>query len=454
VVTYCNAKGDCTPEQPFCGGGECKGPDDCPAPEGACKQCPNGKLSCPQPTCNGGLCGAQYPACDSIECSSPKECPVDDGCAVCPDGSLSCPQPTCEGGKCGSFFPGCKAECSSPKECPAPKGPCQQCDDGTLSCPTATCEGGKCGVAYPGCGGVQCKTPDQCPVPGVCQLCPDGSASCAQPTCEGGKCGVTFPPCPGGNACEPVLVKADPSCKKMLGYYWDGKACQPLNGCECVGDCKKLVGSYDECVKLYSPCTDPVPQCKIDAECPAPKGPCKICDDGSAACPKGVCQNGQCSVVFEECKNACSAMEAVGVGDCKKLLGFAWNGKDCVSLSGCQCEGADCGKLAGTYDKCIEPYKTCTKPSTPCSGKKCGDTCSTCVGDICPGVVEYCNMKGECTTEKPACVFPLPPGAAGAMRRPREAGAALSGSRVPGGGDGQGDRRGLPRGPGDLPGGG
>ena len=96
----------------------------------------------------------------------------------------------------------------------------------------------------------------------------------------------------------------------------------------------------------------------------------------------------------------------MGVGDCKKLLGFVWNGKDCTSLTGCECKGADCDQVAGFYEKCIAAQKECLQASSPCSGKKCGDTCTTCTGDICPPVVEACNMKGECTTEMPVCVFP------------------------------------------------
>ena len=52
-----------------------------------------------------------------------------------------------------------------------------------------------------------------------------------------------------------------------------------------------------------------------------------------------------------------AAASAVGVGDCKKLLGFAWTGADCASLTGCECQGADCGAVAASYDECIGAHK-------------------------------------------------------------------------------------------------
>lgn len=42
--------------------------------------------------------------------------------------------------------------------------------------------------------------------------------------------------------------------------------------------------------------------------------------------------------------------------------------------------------------------------ATPCSGKSCGDSCTTCpAGQTCPAVVETCNAKGECSTDTPEC---------------------------------------------------
>jgi hypothetical protein len=407
VESYCNEQGQCSPEAPACGG-ECVSPDQCAVPEGPCKQCPNGQVSCPQATCEGGKCGVQYPPCDGeVECKVPEDCPQVDGCSICPDGTPSCVTANCINGKCGYEAPPCKAECSSPQDCPSPKAPCEQCEDGTLSCPTATCEAGVCGVAYePPCKGVQCKSDVECPAPkGPCQLCADGSAACPVGVCTNGQCGVEFPSCP--DLCAPVAVKAEPGCKKQLGFFWDGQTCQPLNGCSCIGDCGQLQETYDDCVKIHAPCSDPGPQCKSDAECPAPAGPCQVCADGSTACPVGVCTNGQCSVQVPACGPDCGPDDAAGIGSCKKLLGFGWNGKDCLSITGCECQGADCKALEGSYDACIAAHKECIQPASPCSGKKCGDVCSTCPpGELCPPVVEYCDVNGKCIMEKPVCTFP------------------------------------------------
>ena len=42
-------------------------------------------------------------------------------------------------------------------------------------------------------------------------------------------------------------------------------------------------------------------------------------------------------------------------------------------------------------------------PSAACSGKACGERCSTCTGTICPAVVETCDAIGRCGLEVPVC---------------------------------------------------
>lgn len=401
---YCDASGVCSLAFPSCGGGnECMSPKECPAPKGPCVQCDDGSLACPYATCLGGKCGVEMPPCGG-QCQSPDECPVPAiPCKACPDGSSACPYPTCLGGKCGVEYPACQsAQCKSPADCPVP-GVCENCPDGTFSCATATCVNGQCGVEFPGCG-VMCKLDSDCP-PGTCSQCPDGSTVCSQSFCLGGQCvgtGVSCPPV----SCNPMEVKGVGDCKLLLGFHWDGQTCSALSGCECAGaDCGNLYKDQDLCLKAHADCGTSV-QCKTDLDCPLPGIPCQQCADGSQACPSASCVGGQCQYAFPGCPEPCSPMDAQGVGPCALFLGYSWNGKQCVGIGGCNCEGADCGKVFKTSVDCEASYKACLAPTSPCSGKKCGDVCSNCTGDVCPPFIEYCNMKGDCTPESPACTFP------------------------------------------------
>ncbi|HET9931315.1 MAG TPA: tail fiber domain-containing protein [Polyangiaceae bacterium] len=85
--------------------------------------------------------------------------------------------------------------------------------------------------------------------------------------------------------------------------------------------------------------------CTTSEECPQIKAPCRLCEDGSEACPWSRCENGVC--------------------------------------------------LAG-IDQCPTP--------NPCAGKKCGDICTTCSpGQTCPPIVEYCDSKQQCQRDQPNC---------------------------------------------------
>jgi hypothetical protein len=47
-----------------------------------------------------------------------------------------------------------------------------------------------------------------------------------------------------------------------------------------------------------------------------------------------------------------------------------------------------------------------TAPASPCAGKQCGETCSTCLpGQVCAAVIEYCNNQQQCVATMPACPF-------------------------------------------------
>ena len=85
--------------------------------------------------------------------------------------------------------------------------------------------------------------------------------------------------------------------------------------------------------------------CTTDSECPQIKAPCKLCDDGSSACPWSRCENGICEAGIDQCPNP-----------------------------------------------------------NPCLGKKCGDICTTCPpGQTCPPIVEYCDAQQQCQRTEPSC---------------------------------------------------
>ncbi len=126
------------------------------------------------------------------------------------------------------------------------------------------------------------------------------------------------------------------------------------------------------------------------------------------------------------------------------MAGFAWDGKACEAIE-CKCKGKDCGSIYMDDATCEKAHVSCgttTMPggcaneacgtacilptdgvgfcdgsgnclpmappcsANPCSGKMCGDACSTCDGSgPCPQIVEFCDIDGKCVPEKPMCTF-------------------------------------------------
>ena len=117
------------------------------------------------------------------------------------------------------------------------------------------------------------------------------------------------PPCKAWDA------KGQGMCSMFLGYVWDGTQCKGISGCSCAGvDCKYIYSSPTLCSKGQSHC---------------------------GATP------------------SCKPMDVKGVGACKMLLGWYYDGKQCTSLGGCSCAGADCGDLYKTSGDCQSAYKAC-----------------------------------------------------------------------------------------------
>lgn len=114
-----------------------------------------------------------------------------------------------------------------------------------------------------------------------------------------------------GANCTPMNAQGVGSCSMFLGYTWDGTKCLGISGCSCQGsDCSKLFKSPADCQSAYSQCL-------------------------------------------------CLPMDATGVGSCKMILGYKWDGTKCVTLSGCSCQGADCSKLFASMTLCQTAYTGC-----------------------------------------------------------------------------------------------
>jgi hypothetical protein len=135
-------------------------------------------------------------------------------------------------------------------------------------------------------------------------------ASCPDPSFCGGIAGFPCPPgftcidapndeCDpnnGGADCGGVCVReerprpcggfAGETCPEGYACLDDPDDCDPDNGgADCPGSCHPL----------------PPPGCMSDEECPVIGAPCRICPDGTAACPKSFCANGVCQATFEGC---------------------------------------------------------------------------------------------------------------------------------------------------------
>jgi hypothetical protein len=142
-------------------------------------------------------------------------------------------------------------------------------------------------------------------------------------------------------SCESMDAKgAGPGCRCVLGYAWNGTACEMLSNCECEGaDCDKLTQSQEECEQAHTSCGSTTPRQCGSMELYAAK------------------------------HDVCGAMDATAVSDetglgCYCFLGFAWNGTACESLANCACDGADCDKLTQTEEQCEQAHAGCAETSS------------------------------------------------------------------------------------------
>jgi hypothetical protein len=230
--------------------------------------------------------------------------------------------------------------------------------------------------------------------------------------------------------CAPMSAAGEGACRCVLGYIWDGSECTMLGGCECVGaDCDALTESYEECMGNHEACGDvddsPVFECGSEALFERDHERCDPMDAagrGSCRCALGYVWDGaDCTMVggcecagtdcdsmsetYEECianheecideppADPCEAMDAVGDGLCRAILGYAFDGRECVMLGGCDCLGGDCDDLFESEEACEAAYRECIEIDDPVEPEltPCGD-------DFCDAATEICRESIGWTT--------------------------------------------------------
>jgi hypothetical protein len=209
---------------------------------------------------------------------------------TCPPGYLCADDrgDDCEPDAGGSDCPGLcviapPTECRSDEECAHVLAPCSPCPDGTYACPRAECLAGMCHVMI-----------DPCGEPGFCGgfpgfPCPPGLTCIDDP----------------GDDCDPLQGGAD--CAGKCVRQEEPQRCGGLAGMPCPDGFECLDDPQDDCAPpdgadcggICRPA--PNPPCASDADCVAIGAPCRICPDGAAACPRSLCENGECRVDFETC---------------------------------------------------------------------------------------------------------------------------------------------------------
>lgn len=131
-------------------------------------------------------------------------------------------------------------------------------------------------------------------------------------------------------------------------------------------------------------------QCKADSECPAPGAPCRLCSDGSSACPSAQCIAHRCVASFPQCppEDPCALVRCAA-------------GTTCVAGQCLPGELVTCGGFAGIpcpgVGVCVDDPRDRCRPRT--GGADCGGLC-TCVQNLaCTIGTRFDASPGVC-----ACV--------------------------------------------------
>jgi hypothetical protein len=291
------------------------------------------------------------------------------------------------------------------------RGPCGAalvCIEGSYRAVMGACDAGP----EPDAGACECPPPPPgCAYDGF--PCPCDHLTCAErcgrTTCSPGtfccndSCSLCLPP--GSSCidvicapdCSPMDARGDGTCRVPLGRWaWNGTSCEELHGCsECVGaDCPHVFASQMECLGYFGACERTcggfagIP-CAMPEYCDYGDGSCGIADASGVcrvppgACPPviapacgcdGITYASACDAAARSmsvqhdgpCAGYCDPDDAVGVGICGAIVGYAWDGARCRAISGCSCAGTDCMGVVGRDEpSCAAEHTYCPPAPAP-----------------------------------------------------------------------------------------
>lgn len=146
--------------------------------------------------------------------------------------------------------------------------------------------------------------------------------------------------------------------------------------------------------------------CSPDAQCPVSAAPCRVCPDGTTACPWSKCQNGQCAYGINTC--AAGSGGTSGTGGSMNT-GGAGGGPTCTSLNDCNvppvcklCPNGttSCETAACTNGHCVTSFPGCSGGS----GGRMGAGGTTGMGGTAgAGGTAPCTSDTQCATGLKCC---------------------------------------------------
>lgn len=261
---------------------------------------------------------------------------------------------------------------------------------------------GRCWTAED-CSLGECVGAGPCPCEAACEQWSEGPGYCVP---EGKSC-LVIPP-----ADHPTMFG---TCKKLLGWVFDGQGCVQAGGCDCFGLCDFVYASQEACEASCGIGPPPQPECcHLDAQC----GAGKTCAKPLAQSALGICVDAdKPPVCWDETECAqgevCEgAMTCPCGSECKNLA----PGK-CAPQDGCCLEDAECGggsvcrKPDGsgeTYGRCMwELDEGMCWSSDDCGGgQACVDAFYCPCYQLCgaPDIPGTCqDLPGGCCVDDAGC---------------------------------------------------
>lgn len=182
---------------------------------------------------------------------------------------------------------------------------------------------------------------------------------------------AAFSPCAPIPTCAPQDARGVGACAAIVGIFWDGFQCRWESGCSCEGeDCDESFDSMAACYAAHESCVSAcssmdvrgVGNCRLllgyhwnGKQCRALSG----CECEGADCKDLYPSEEECLVAVRDCPLSCAPMDVHEVGNCEPVHGYFWDGKGCRVLSGCECGGGDCGQLFISPDECESTHSAC-----------------------------------------------------------------------------------------------